>query len=63
VLVGGDAGGQDLGDVGVGDDREAEADGPGRGGVLLVIDLAQGEHEGEDAFLVVEQDLAGLGQF
>ncbi len=52
--------GQDLRDVGVGDDREAEVDGAGGGRVLLVVDLAEREHEGEDAALVVEQDLAGL---
>jgi hypothetical protein len=60
VLVGGDAGGQDLGDDGVGDHREAEVDGPGGGGVLQVVHLAQGQGEGEDPVLVVEQDIAGL---
>ncbi len=58
VLVGGDAGGQDLRDARVGDGREAEADGAGGGRVLEVVDLAQREHEGEHAVLVVEHDLA-----
>src|SRR5664280_1977272 len=58
VLVGGHAGRQDLRDTRVGDRREAEADGPGRRGVLEVVDLAEGEHEGEHAVLVVEHDLA-----
>ena len=58
VLVGGHAGRQDLRDARVGDDREAEADGAGRGGVLEVVDLAEREHEGEHAVLVVEHDLA-----
>ena len=57
VLVGADAGGQDLRDVGVGDGREAVVDGPGGGGVLLVVDLAQRQHEGEHAVLVVAQHL------
>ena len=60
MLVGRDAGGQDLGDDGVGDDREAEVDRARRGGVLQVVHFAQRQHEGEDAVLVVEQDLARL---
>ena len=60
MLVGADAARQDLRDVGVGDDREAEVDGAGGGRVLLVVDLAEREHEGEDAPLVVEEDLARL---
>ena len=60
VLVGGDAGRQDLRDARVGDHREAVVDGAGGGGVLQVVDLAQGQHEGEHAVLVVEQDLARL---
>ena len=62
VLVGADAAGQDLRDIGVGDHREAEIDGPGGGGVFLVVHLAQRQHEGEHAALVVEQDLAGFLQ-
>ena len=53
MLVGADAGGQDLGDVGLGDGGEAEVDGPRRRRVLQVVDLAQGQHEGEDPVLVV----------
>ena len=62
VLVGADAAGQDLGDVGVGDDRKAEVDRAGGGRVLLVVHFAQRQHEGEDAPLVVEQYLARLLQ-
>jgi hypothetical protein len=58
VLVGRHAGGQDLRDARVGDDREAVRDGAGRRGVLEVVDLAEREHEGEHAVLVVEHDLA-----
>ena len=58
VLVGADAGGQDLRDVGVGDDGEAQVDRAGGGGVLEVVDLAERQHEGEHPVLVVEQDLA-----
>ena len=60
VLVGGDAGRQDLRDAGVGDDREAVVDGARGRRVLQVVDLAQGEHEGEDALPVVEQDVLRL---
>ena len=60
VLVGGDAGGQDLRDAGVGDDGEAVVDGPGGGGVLQVVHLAQRQHEGEDALPVVHQNVLGL---
>ena len=60
VLVASDAGRQDLGDDGVGDDGEAEVDGAGSGGVLQVVDLAQRQHEGEHPVLVVEQDVARL---
>ena len=47
----------------VGDRREAVGDGAGRRRVPLVGDLAQREHEREDALLVVAQDalvVAGL---
>ena len=66
VLVGADAAGQDLRDGGIGDDREAEVDGArGRREFLVREQLllgsvgvgAQGEDEGEDAVLVVEEDL------
>ena len=53
VLVGADAGGQDLGDVGVRDHREAVVDGAGRRRVLLRVHLPESQHEGEDAILVV----------
>ncbi len=58
VLVGGHAGRQDLRDARVGDHREAERDGAGGRRVLQVVDLAEGEHEGKHAILVVEHDLA-----
>ena len=60
MLVRCDASGQDLGDDRIGDDREAKVDGAGSGGIFQVIDLAQCQHEGEDAVLVVEQDVACL---
>ncbi len=60
VLVSANAAGQDLRDIGVGDHREAEVDGPGGSGVFLVVHLAQRQDEGEHAALVVEQDLAGF---
>ena len=40
----------------VGDHREAVVDGAGGGRVLQVVHLAEGQHEGKDAVLVVEQD-------
>jgi len=40
VLVAADARGQDLRDVAVGDDREAEVDGPGRRGIFQVVHFA-----------------------
>ncbi len=55
VLVGADPGGQDLGDVGVGDDRKAVVDGACRHGVLLGVHLAEGEDEGEDPVPVVPE--------
>ena len=63
MLVGAHAGGQDLRDVAGRDGGEAVADGAGRRGVPLVGDLAEREHEGEDAALVVGEDalvVAGL---
>ena len=60
VLVGADAARQDLGDVGVGNHREAEVDGTGGRGVLFVVHLAERQHEGEHPPLVVEQDLTRL---
>ena len=60
MLVGGDAGRQDLRDAGVGDDREAVVDRAGRGRVLQIVHLAQRQHEREDALPVVEQDVFGL---
>ena len=63
VLVGADAGRQDLRDVGVGDDREAVVDRAGGRRVFFVIDFAKGQDEGEDAILVVLQvglEIAGL---
>ncbi len=62
VLVGADARGQDLGDVGVGDDREAHVDRPGAGGVLEVVDLAEGEPEGEHPVLAVFEALSRLAR-
>ena len=55
VLVGAHAGGEDLRDVGGRDGREAVADRAGRRRVPLVGDLAQREHEREDAVLVVRR--------
>jgi hypothetical protein len=60
VLVGGHAGGQDLRYDGVGDHRESEVDRTGRRRVLEVVDLTEGQHEGEDPVLVVPEDLPGL---
>ena len=60
MLVGGDARGQDFGDQRIGDDGEAKVDGPRGGGVLEVVHLAQGQDEGEDPVLVVEQDVPRL---
>ena len=60
MLVGGDAGGQDLRDARVGDDGEAVVDRAGRGRVLQVIHLAQRQHERKHALPVVEQDVLGL---
>ncbi len=55
VLVGTDAGGQDLGNVVVGDGREAPVDGAGGIGVPFVGDRAEGHNEGEGPVLVVDQ--------
>ena len=63
MLVGGHAGRQDLRDAGVGDHREAVADGAGGRRVLQVVDLAQGEDEGKHARLVVEHDAPRLAGF
>ena len=60
VLVLGDAGGQNFRDDGVGNDREAEVDRPGGGGIFQVIYFAQGQHKGKDPFPVVEQNIARL---
>ena len=55
MLVGADAGGQNLRDGGIGDGGEAVGDGARRGGVLLLGHFAQRHHEGERAVLVVFQ--------
>jgi hypothetical protein len=55
VLVGADPARQDLGDLGVRDHGKAVVDGAGRHRVLLRVDLAEREHEGEDAVLVVPE--------
>jgi len=60
VLIGGHAGGQNLRDDGVGDDGEAEVDRARRRRVLEIVHLAQRQHKGEDAILVVEQDVTRL---
>src|SRR5690606_11852054 len=44
-------------------DGEAEVDGASRRGIFQVVHFAEGEDEGEDALLVVEQDLARLTGF
>ena len=59
VLVAGDARGQDLRDDRIGDDREAIVDGPGGRRVLQIVHLAQGQHEGEHAILVVRAGCRG----
>jgi hypothetical protein len=57
VLVGTDTRGQNLGDVGVGQGRETPVDAAGSRNTPLGADVAQGVDEGEDAVLVVHQDL------
>ena len=57
VLVGADTGGQHLGDVLVGDGREAPVDGAGGIGVPLIGDGGHGVDEGEDTVLLVDQVL------
>ena len=59
VLVGADAGRQDLRDVGIGDGGEAVVDGAGRRRILLFRNFAQRHDEGEGAVLVVLQ-VAGI---
>jgi len=58
VFIGADPGGQDLGNGGVGDDREPPVDGPGGVGVPFIGDKAQGQGKGKDPVLVVDEDLA-----
>ena len=53
MLVGADAGGQDLRDGRIGDDGESVVDRAGGGGVLFGVDLAERQDEREDAVLVV----------
>ena len=60
MLVGGYTGGQDFGDDRVGDDRETEIDGAGGGGILQVVDFAQGQYKGVDTVLIIEQDVTRL---
>ena len=55
MLVGADAGWQNLRDVRVRDHREAVIDGASGRGIFVRRDFAQREHEGEDAVLVVLQ--------
>ncbi|OPZ34934.1 MAG: hypothetical protein BWY96_02964 [Spirochaetes bacterium ADurb.BinA120] len=55
VLVGGYPRGKDLRNGGVGDYREAVVKRSRGCGVFFGVHLAQGEHEGEDAVLVVAQ--------
>ena len=62
MLVGADARRKDLRDVGVGDGRESEVDGPGGGGVPLVGHLAEGQHEREDPRLVIEEVAAEVAR-
>ncbi len=62
VFVAGDAGGQNLGDDGVGDGGKAVGDGSGSGGVFQIVHLAQRQDESKDAELVVEHDLAPLAR-
>ncbi len=63
VLVGADAGGQDLRDVGVGDDGEAVVDRPGRGGVLLGVTSPRASTKAKMRFLLYRRlavEVAGL---
>jgi hypothetical protein len=60
MLIGGHACRQDFRNDRIRNDGEAEVDRAGRSGVFQIVHFAEGEHEGKDAFLVVEQDLARL---
>ncbi len=60
MLIGGNAGGQDLGDDRVGNDRKAEVDSPGGSRILEIVNFTQGQYKGEDPILVVKQDIPGL---
>ena len=55
VLVGANACGPDLGDLGVGDHGEPHVDGPGAGGILQVVHLPEREPEREDALLAIHE--------
>jgi hypothetical protein len=58
VFIRGDTGRQDFGDDRIRDNGEAEVDGARRRGIFQIVHFAQGQHEGKDAFLVVEQNFA-----
>ncbi|MEJ2561680.1 MAG: hypothetical protein P8Z42_03225 [Anaerolineales bacterium] len=58
-----DPGGQNFGNHRIGDDGKSVGDRPGGRGIFKIVDLAQGQHEGENAELVVQQDVAPLAAF
>ena len=57
VLIGTDAGRQDLGDIGIGQGRKTPVDTPGGSAGPIGSDLTQSIHECKDAVLVVMQHL------
>ena len=58
MFVSGHASGQDFGDNRIGNDGKAVVDGSGCGSILQIVYFAEGQHEGEHALLVIEQDFA-----
>ena len=53
MLVGTHAGGEDLRNIRIGNHGEAVVDGSGGGRVFFCVHFAKGQHEGENAVLVV----------
>ena len=60
VLIGADAGGEDLGDGSVCDGGESPVDGSGRVGIPFIGHKPQGHDEGEGTVLVVDQVLSKI---